>query len=430
MVLSTISPDLLETRNIYDAPPNWRDRYRVSYEFKTDIITSGAGIEQRRAVRANPRRFLEWTSHHTRASKLQLDWLMTRGLANEMVVPEAVKYLYMTSALGLEEIAPAVHATVLTVTFSSPVEPFPDPTSPPYWLRPGMTVLLVDKARIESRTVAGFSFDGGTRTGSIRFAERSGNVFPVGTRIHAGVYGHLQGEPRTARLTDDVLTIRSQFEVRPGSEVYADTAPPDLLGVRDLFTRRPNWKDGTEVSYVFARSDIDYDYGAVVREKLCDFPSRLISADFIGRDHEDVQGVIDFFHRQRGRRGDFFLPTWENDIPFLAITGAGYAILIDGVFFGLTYKNSTVFKRIMLRMADGRNLHFEVDFVDVLPDTNGSVLWVRDRLPVEEITPDSVRAISWVLVVRFASDRLDIDWVTDAVAQFSLSFQVLENIDL
>ena len=416
MVVSTVYPSGGDI-NIFPGVPNWRDRVRVSYEFKTDIITSGLGTEQRRAVRYYPRRYVEYTAHFNGESKLQLDYFMARGLADKTIIPEPSKYVVLTSTLG---------AGQRQVSYGNPHLAWPSPNSPPYWLRPGLPVLLVDGLRMETRLLSGFSF------ADLQFADESQVAFPVGTRVYPALQGYLRAEPKARRYTSDVTTLPIRFEVDPGSatEVFPETSPGEMIGTREVFMKRPNWGNQVDVTYVYPREQEDYGFGATRSFKPYDFPSRIVQASFLGRDHREVQEVIEFFIRMRGRDREFLVPSWENDVPFYAITGNGFAILIPGLMFGHTYKDSTVFRRIMLRMADGTYHHHTVDFVETLPDTEFSVLWVRERLPVEELTPQSLIGISWVFVVRFASDLLEIDWVTDSVAQFGLSYQVLENYDL
>jgi hypothetical protein len=143
-----------------------------------------------------------------------------------------------------------------------------------------------------------------------------------------------------------------------------------------------------------------------------------------------VYALLNFFQRHKGMNREFFMTTWEDDVPFSSLSGGGLSILINGTSFGIAYKDSTVFRRIMIRYADGTISQHKVDYVEVLPDTFSSVLRVVEPLPVTEITPQNVRGISWVLCARFASDRMDVDFLTSDKASISIPIQTLENNEL
>lgn len=414
MLASTYVPSE-DGLNVFPSVPNWKDKVRISYEYKTDIITSGEGTEQRRAVRYYPRRSVEFSAIFTGESKLHLDWFMVRGLADKAAVIEPSKYVTTRGVLEPKQ---------RQISYTPQFDPFPNEIDPPYWMRTGIPVMLVDGLKMEVRTLSGYS------RSDVQFAEESTLSFSPGTRIYPALLGHIRPEPLGSRITNETGTLAVRFDVDPGSETFAPTAAGELLDGREIFMKRANWSNGVDATYVYQREDEDYGFGAISHFKPYDFASRIIKGSYVGKNHREVKEVVDFFMRMRGRQKDFFLPSWENDIPFYAISGNGFAILVEGRMFGHTYKDSTVFRRIMLRMTDGSYRHHMVDFIEVLDDTDFSVLWVRERLPVEELTPQSLIGISWVFAARFASDLLDIDWLTDSVAQFGISFQLLENFDL
>ena len=80
-VVSTRTPSASDEVRIVPVRHNWGSAYRVSLEFKTDIITSGNGREQRRAVRELPRHTIDITADLTPAEKFCASMLAVRSFA-------------------------------------------------------------------------------------------------------------------------------------------------------------------------------------------------------------------------------------------------------------------------------------------------------------------------------------------------------------
>lgn len=406
-VISTLDPLANPTVRIFPVRPNWADKVRISYDFLTDIITSGDGKEQRRAVRRNPRKTMNFSAIFHRESKLSFAAFMDTWQPGQTILPEWP----MQVTLGEPMAAEAEQCSYMGGVR-------------PDWLVVGTLAILVNGPVMETREVVSVS------DSTIRFAEISTTEWPAGTKLYRRLSGRLETSPTSRLLTNDVVTFPVAFEVDPGSETYLDTEPGELVGFREVFMRKPNYERPVSVDHVYPRNVIDYGYGKIGSFLPYDFPARVTKGDFIGRDHDDVRSAIEFFIRCRGRAREFLGPTWQNDVPYYAIAGGGFAILIKGKLFGQLYADSSVFRRILIRLADGTYVHTRVDFIESLPDTDSSVMWLVEQLPIADLSPSTVIGISWELVTRFATDRLDIDWLTDSKAQFSMTTQSLENFEL
>lgn len=406
-VISTLHPTADPNLRIFPARPNWQEKFRVSYQFLTDIITSGDGKEQRRAVRLNPRKSIEFSALFHGKTKLSFDAFMATWQPRMAILPEYPLHVALSQPML---------ANGLSCSYTGDVSPA--------WLKVGTPVVLVNGGTMETRTVSAAS------ASTILFAETSPVLWPVGTKVCRALTGRLDTEPESSLITNNVLTLPVRFEVDPGTEKYPATPAGESVGFREVFMRKFNWERAVRLRHVYPRNTIDYGYGKIAATVPYDFPSRITTADFIGRNRADVQKTVDFFVRHRGRAREFLLPSWENDVPYFAITGGGYAIICHGKEFGELYEDSTVHRRIVVRFANGTYSHHLVELIEPLPDTNSSILWTVDQLPMSDLSPATLTGISWELVTRFATDRLDIDWITDDRAQYSLTFQSLENFEL
>ena len=408
-MISSINPLPSDIARIIPLQHNWASPYRISVEYKTDVITSGNGKEQRRAVRAEPRYYTEASCNMGLETKRKLDYLMAVWGGKLMA-------------------APVESLVVRTRQFMAPEQksvPVSSDPSNPFWAAAKSDLVLSFEDIHESRRYSGGPI------GGLMFSDESLTEFPKGTRVRPMVYGWLDANMTGNRLTNTVGTASYRFMVKPGSHFPApNIGTPEYVGGYEIFMKKPNWASPVAVEYTWERALVDYGYGTVEQYSPFEFHRRNTKADFTGRTPEEAYEVMSFFRRHLGQCREFLRPTWEDDVPFRALAGGGLAIIIDGTAFGQAYKDSTVFRRIMVRYRDGTYGHHVVDFVEVLPDTNTSVLWLTEPLPVAELTSANVIGISWVLVSRFSSDRLDLDFLTTSTAQFSLTMQSLENFEI
>lgn len=416
-IISTLRPWDVPNLRILPARPNWRDSYRVTLEFKTDIITSGDGRTQRRATRANPRKTVEFSCDYSGTAKRMIDMHFSTAQTIPCLMPDWVRYVTLSTPIDPPD--EEVPGYVQTLRF-----PASGTGKAPDWMQPGKTVILVNGWHMETREITGAS------DGSATVKEYSFSEFPVGTRIYPALRGYPQLEPTGRRHTNAVATMGFTFKVDPGFEQYPDTSAPVRVGVLEFWGKRPNWANPVEVIFNTAREEIDYGIGVVGSFVPYDFPSRMTRLSYVGRNADEVQALIEFFVRMRGQQGEFITLTWEDDVPFNAIAGGGNAILMTGTAFGHAYKDNPVFRRVTIRKADGTYIHRLVDSIEPLPDTDSSVVWLKEPLPFEAFTPQTVNGISWAITSRLASDVLTIDYVTDSVAQFTLTYQSLEDFEL
>ena len=406
MVISSINYKPDDPYRLFPLRVNWANSYVESYEFKTDIITTFDGKEQRRAFRKYPRRELSFSAVLHRSRKLELDYLMNSWQTKLFALPNFTHYVTSTSVMLAE-------GNTISITG-------------PYYedISPGDTVVLVNGDVIETRYVVGVS------SSALSFGDESLTEWPVGTRIHPVQLGRLQDEPKLSHITSETATFPAQFKIEPGTSLYTPVESGFWLDFREAWMKKPDWKNGLGVDHHWPRNTVDYEIGRIDTYDPYKFPSRVTRLEYISTTRADVKLAVDFFCRHYGQAREFLLPSWENDVPYAFISAGSRSILIPGLNFATVYGESTVFRRVVLRMKDGSDIHRKVDFVEGLEETDTSVLWVEEPLPSIPLTPETLIGISWVPVSRFATDRLEIEWLTDSVAQYTFAVRSLENFDI
>lgn len=386
-------------------PVNWRESVVVTREYRTEIFTSRSRKEQRRALRQTPRRTLEFTITVARGDLREFHRFLAGRQVSEIVMPDFTR---RTHLLG----------PVTSAAPSAAVEEVPA------WLTEGARVGFDNDGVIEWASVLSVA------AGVVTFADLPPHVptWPEGTTLHPAWTGHLENPVANSRLANAVGEAKIVFSVSKGGNLeIVPAAAPDTFDGRDLFLRRPNWAEPVDHEFDQETEFVDYGFGRPARFNPAAFGARTLQATFVGKDPEEVAEIEGFFDRAKGRRGEFYMPTGENDLPLAGAAAAGAnTFLVEGREIGADYRSDTVFKALSILKRDGQvanrivrtmrgvGSNTEVEIVGTLPFS---------------MAPADVLRISWLPLWRFSTDTLTTEWLSARVAQIQMTMQTLEAAD-
>lgn len=388
--------------------PNWKNAYTIEYQFKTEVFTSRSGKEQRRALRTTPRKSLSFQATPTFGALRAFNEIMASWQNNVIVLPEVPRQALFSVPMAGGEFEVTLAAAA------------------PDWIAPGVAVILNFGTVYETRRVESVDIDQVTFTGA------SALDWPAGTKMHPALGGRLGLTVQSKRETNAVAVVSVEFAVTPASEpVLPLPDAPVVFNGREAFLVKPNWGSQPDVTYEGNREDIDYDRGLVTTFTPIDFTTRLHRFTFTGRAYSDMLLIENSFKRMRGQRGEFYMPTWENDIvPRKTASAGSNTLSIAGPEFGAAYQDSTLHRAVMVLLADGTMKLNMVQDIYVVDDSEGlnSAVQFQDPWGVD-LTPENVRMISWLFCCRHATDTLTIEWMTNTVGQVQLNVRVLEDLE-
>lgn len=388
--------------------PNWRQPVNYEYEFKTDIVTSRNGREQRRALRSTPRRKMSYQATPTRTALRKFNDLMAAWHNNTIVLPEFTRQRRLSAGA---EVGAAL------VAFDG---------GTPNWMVPGATVVMVWKDQTEARRITAIT------PGQLQFSGGSSYEWPVGTKIHPSLAGRFASAMNSKRETNQAGVVSLVLEVTPGSESPLVMVPPAPLAFngRELFMEKPNWGSNPDVNYEALRDVIDYGRGRTTIFLPLDYRTRLWRASYVGRDQAAGQRLVNVFLRAKGQRGEFYMPTWEPDIEvgYPALAGS-QNLRVYGTAFAADYKGDTVHKAVVALFRDGTYQCNVVQSIYKVNDADGndSIIQVKDDW-VQDVSPLTTKMICWLPVWRFATDLFQIQWDTNTVARCDLTLRTLEDL--
>lgn len=386
--------------------PNWDTPYRVTYEYRTDVLESRSGKEQRRALRQTPRKRLEHKVTLSAAQLRRFKQLMAYWHNRVWVMPERTRFVDTTGPLLPGE---------ATVTVGGV----------PSWAVSGAQVVLGYRDQLEMRIIDAVD------AGALTFTGVTDTEWPAGTRVYYALTGNLAASLEAPRHTSNLADVAVIFNASPGTEPVVPVPPAEAtFAGREVFLRRPNWLSSVRVQNQFPVEEIDFGFGRTARFSPVDFATVVRQAAYVGRSPEDAQALLDFFDRMLGQQGEFYMASGESDMSLAADLQPGTSIMrVRGRDVYTAFEGDTVHRAVSLTLRDGTVIRKQVTGMDPVSDVAGEDTLISVSPAWDQMLPASqVAVVSWLLVWRLASDGLTIEWLSGDTAQAQLSMKSLEDL--
>lgn len=394
---------------IWDVPPNWSSTYRITRNYKTDILTSRGGKEQRRAMRETPRKTIEFTSLLNFAEMRRFQAFLSERQGYPFYLPEVV-----SKTRTAETIAQDGLSVLLTKV--------------PGWLQLGTVVLLSDGDRMDARVI---SLIDGNR---VNFLAGSGTGvtgdWPKGTKVYYALYGMLSTNLSGRVLTSAVTEVQITFNVNPGSEPppWNPTVAASTFAGREIFTMKPNWATPLNITFGTNTDTVDNGVGIISVFQPVQFNDRVTKMTFMNKNIDQYQAVQGFFERMKGQQGVFWCPTWLDDFIMDKRTAPGNVLYVEGTEVADFMENDSVYRNLAILTTDNVLHCYNVTGVGQVPGEQVTGLAISPALTTQ--VRNSIKKISWLVLCRLATDQLTTSFVTDEVATFEMSMQTLQYQEL
>jgi hypothetical protein len=388
---------------LFPFEPDWSQAVKVSRDFKTDIIVSRSGKEMRRALRNSPRKSFEYKVTVTGADARALQDFLVLNQASQVFIADPTQSAFSTTDLGIGYASVAVGGTM------------------PAWLAPGAVVALRNGCASALATV-------GSVTGAVvDLVAAVAQDWPAGTRITPAYSGRLKAKIASGRPTSTVTVATIQFDVDPGSNL--DGAPPaatQFFNSRELVLLTPNWGESVSNAFGHDFEVLDQDRGVVGYYQPIAYASRTWQATYLGANQAAMAAIEQWFERAKGRRGEFYMPTFSPDMLLASAIGATDTVIqVLGGGVLASYATDTVFRALMVQNLDGVQAFAKITGMIA----NGANTEIQLAAPLGvAFSLSDVQMVSWMPVWRHASDTMTSEWVTDGVAQNQLSLQTVEDL--
>lgn len=381
--------------------PDWSNPLRIDREYKTEITESRNMTEQRKALRQQPRRVFEFRAQLGRTGSVDLLSFVEARAQEPYVLPDPTRDTVTTA---LSPVAAG------SLTFATPL---------PDWIQVGATLVLGKGRYAVKEAVTVASIAGGTVT----LTDLLVNAWPAGSVVRDGAVGVLDQSFRFRLATDRSGTVEFRFFEDPGTHKEVYESPATLISGREVWLKKPNWRDNVDSQIEGQLSTLDFDIGVVSHDEYQDFNVRRFEAVYSFFERASAEEFIRFLHRKRGRQQEFWMPTWRPDFRISGVAASGTSAFSAQGTEQLGYFSSSVtMRRIAVFLRSGQTRFFTVTgMAQVGSDTQVSVTPAL----TEELSEATVSKISWMPLWRFAADKVTMEWPVASVCEAKVALTQL-----
>jgi hypothetical protein len=213
----------------------------------------------------------------------------------------------------------------------------------------------------------------------------------------------------------------------PGYEQQIVSEAPSTYDGRELFMLEPDLSTEMTSDFTSMLETLDYGYGRMTHFTPITYNDRVTKMTHLGAGRVEIDALRDLFLRQRGQQGEFFMPTFSEDLRMRSSLGAGQSTMrVLGAEVFENYANLKVFRHICIIMRDGTSHRFKVSEINSITDSQGtdSTLTLQSAA-TSTINPVDVFMVCWLPLWRFVSDKLSVQWRSDQVASVSYSMKTI-----
>lgn len=386
----------------WNLPVQWSDAFTVTTSFKTEIISSENGTEQRRAKRGAPRRSFDFRLLAIGDVLTKFQFFMSSAQRDIVVMPEAVRYVRTTGPL-----VPGDNT-------------IPVAEVPP-WMTAGGFIALIVGPRVRVHQIAGI-------VGNVlSLTEQIDQKWRAGIKVAAAWKGLLADSLSFDLATNQALQGGVSFMALPGFDKFVQTEADitQTFDGREMFPFANNWISSPTVTYQQDRKLVDYDKGVIEMFAPVPFGNRIYTNDVLCRTPDDTQRLTEFFGRMLGRQGEFFFrPLARAPMRMAAdYVQDSTTMLLAGDEPRRVFTTDTTL-RVLEISRRGKLPNYRV-VNSVVADGDNSRVTFDLGLPEIISADDPNVTVSWIALARFESDDLTVDWKTDQAATSRLTVRTL-----
>lgn len=389
---------------VWPFPPDWSRPIKQGREFKTDILISRDGTEQRLSQRAKPREMLGYQVLIDGGDSADFAYQLWALQPHVMMMPLWPRRRRLTAAVNMD-------STTLVLDKPAGAD-----------IRNGDEWILFSATDYEVVTIVSTSVDRKT----LNLSSGLTKDWPIYSAIYPAWRVQFDADIRSSKLTSSVMRAPLQFRrlVDDRAQGAWDASADQTLGSLEVLTRQFNWARPMQIEHNWLPQFIDAGIGPFSSETDGDIPKPIYKGELLLEGRDEIDWWLAFFDRVRGRQVPFLMPTWQDDLQLQQPISAS-DFEVPGTALGLYQMDSPIHTHIMLRKKNGSLAFFTVQ--SIAPDGGYGITTITtDEAWDETYGTEECPFSCFMMTVRLASDALEVEWITDEVAKVTLAVQTVE----
>lgn len=380
--------------------PDWSSLVIERLEWLTDVLTSSDGHEQRVRLRTGARRSIEYsTLLGTDLERALAENLLHASQAASIDLPMWLDTAWLTAPVSVAGTSIAVDATA------------------DHGFEVGGAVALVSGARSEAAEVASVA------SNSVGLAAGVDAAWPAGAKLVPVVSARLQPTVSLSYLSDAVGRATLQFALADEWTVEPAAETADYLGY-PVLTPQTNWTENPVAEYSRRVDEFDSVVGLRAFEDLSGVTSAQRAHRWLIEGRSAIASFRAWLSARAGRLVPFWIPSNQADLRVvsnvssgattLVVENRGYAQLFDS-----PGDLATIGRRdIMVLSTTGTRYYRRITAaVELGADTEQ--ITINSALGVA-LTTAQISIVSFMHLVRFASDAVELAHHTDALVEATI----------
>lgn len=358
-------------------------------EWKTDVMMSPTGAEQRRKLRDVPRAMYEFGVTVGFSERAFLDNMLDAYGAADWYAP----VWHETSATTADVSIGATSVPVLTANTLFSV---------------GTPVMLVGA---NAHTYEIFEVSSVSEA-AVGLASGTTLAWPLGTTVVPAAKQRLTEQPRITELTDAVVTTQLRFMRVGNSDLWANGATLDTFAGNPVLTDRPEGDVSPRVSFDRLVAELDTGLSIPYRVDSAGraFATRQMTWTLSGRsEHRQFEALL---RTLAGKATPVWLPTFMQDFKLVEdLEADGDVLVVENAGYALSGGPRPTKKDILIETTSGR-IYRTVEAASV--DEQGRELLLLDSEIAEGLAVEDAVAISFMALSRMNQDSVEVEHHTDS----------------
>lgn len=376
---------------VWPFEPNWRSTVLEWLEWLTDVLPAYDGTEQRRMLRANPRRGFDFELIAAGTDRQQLDALLWEWQSRQFVLPVFTDPGRLALGASVDDTSLSVETTGLAYRIG------------------GFAVLHADNLNTEAAQITDVSAN------SITLADGLRADWPANTRIYPAELARLTDTQPITAYTAGVDELSVQFAIDLNAAVTAVDSVTQYRGY-PVLERQPNWRDVVSAEFQRLLGVLDNQTGVVGVDDHLGRPVAMQDYLWTLQGRAAIAELRAWLHARAGRLNGLWVPTWRMDLtleePILASQPVMTIARIDAARFNRQQPGR---RDMVIRLRDGSRLYRRI-IAAVAVDETTEQLILEANMGVD-LDPADVVMISWLQFCRLEADRIEFAWHSTEVLE-------------
>lgn len=384
--------------------------------WNTEILTSFDLTEQRAGWRVTPKR------------TFQYDFLINHA---DLPFVEAIIYALQGSEVEVE-LPVWTDSKRLDADLAAGSGTIPLETDGLDYGSPGKVAILTSESVFEVLDVESFS------STELVLVKTTGRLWPRGSRVVPVRSGIMPLSITLNRPTDQGTLGSIQYELTDPGWPVLPALVADTYRSLDVFPFTPDRSEAIGENYTVVRTRFESMGGTVVVLPRRDRPAINTTPRFVFSGRDEIQQFRAWLYRSAGQRKRFWMPSFMTSLELAKNAGsADEWIVVQGVrgheLYGHPHGPETELDAFAYRNPGRRDVQIVPSF-GATPIRRRIQSWHQTAEGYDQLLLDSALGVdlvagtarvSWLSEHRFASDQLELRWLTDDKVETNLPIRSL-----